>query len=634
MNIKNAKKYVIALLVVLAAAVVIEILYFNRHAVFEKSYSIEYFAGGDDSRFLKADETEDFVIYNIELEGGFAGKFYMNYHSYADFAYTLSVIRYENGAGQGMEKDEIEVAAITDTALAKLNQAVTIVNQRPDKIVLKIHREDLIDIGQFSLSSIVVTNKIHLNFYRLIFLILVQVAGCGILFLKCTVSKRLDLIYFFTAMSMGTLIIILAPNGLSSWDEQIHFAHAYDTSFYKNAEYTKSMQELAALQVPNVNTAEERRMMAAYLQAQNQETAVVKENEIEFTNYRRRAYLLQAFGLKLGRMLGVPFIQNIWLGKFFNLLLYSLIFSAAIRYTRIGKRALACVGLLPTSIFLASSFSYDAFVTAFLMLGLVLIVNEFIDERSELNWKRIAAGTAAMLLGSFSKAVYIPMLLLLCFLPKKKFKCRKQHVFFVLAIVLVFLIMMSSIAMPTLVNAVGNIDAGGDARGGDTSVTRQIMYIVGAPIVYARLLFNSMIDSAGGYFLGPSGRTFFAYLGIHSGNLYYLNVLLTIFVTLTGENKVELDKKVKAVMGILVFGVAVLIWTALYLSFTPVGAGTINGVQQRYYIPLMFPVMLLFVSSKIKCEITELWYDRGIMLANLVVLSGCIYQLILLPYCS
>ena len=45
-------------------------------------------------------------------------------------------------------------------------------------------------------------------------------------------------------------------------------------------------------------------------------------------------------------------------------------------------------------------------------------------------------------------------------------------------------------------------------------------------------------------------------------------------------------------MIVMVFMSAVLIWTAMYVSFTPPGSAEIAGVQGRYFVPLMFPLYL------------------------------------------
>ena len=47
-------------------------------------------------------------------------------------------------------------------------------------------------------------------------------------------------------------------------------------------------------------------------------------------------------------------------------------------------------------------------------------------------------------------------------------------------------------------------------------------------------------------------------------------------------------------------GTIILIWLALYLDFTPVGAEIIAGVQARYYMPLIYLGALCFQNRKIK----------------------------------
>ena len=634
MNRKRLIKHTIALIVIILLTSAVEILCFNGSAVFDESYSHKYSASGRNGYQFEKSETDEYIIYSMDTGGVYIDKFYMTYLSDESFSYTISLLQYGSISEGTNGTEENNIIKISDKAAGILDQAVTNIGQKADKVFVRISKEDLEEEIKPSVSSIVLNNSIQINPYRVGFIFVTLCIGYVILFMRRTVAEHPEYTFFAVAMSMGIMIIVLSPVKFKSWDEEIHFNRAYSITYSENVEYTQSTYNMYSMNIPDVNTMEERDLIAGYLQEKNYEIITVKEKSSDFVDYSKRAYLPQAFGLKLGRTVGLPFLQTIWLGKFFNLLVYSLIFSLSIKYAKFGKRALLCVGLLPTSLFLAASYSYDAFVTAFLMLGLVMILNELADREAELNWKCITVGVFAMILGSFSKAVYIPLLLLLCFIPKEKFRNGKQRKFFVLTIILIFLIMMSSFVLPALGNVVGNIDTAGDSRGGNTSVTRQIMYILGAPFAYIKLLLETMANSVGEYFLGYKSRTFFGYMGGNRENLYLLSVVLTVFVTVTGENKIRLNRKIKIMMGVILTGVAALIWTALYLDFTPVGAEMINGVQPRYYIPLMFPVMLLFSSDRIKCEINELRYNRIVLLTNLVILSGCIYSLILLPFCS
>ncbi len=631
-NRKRIIKHTIALIVILLLTAATEILFFNSNAVFNDIYSHKYSVNGRTGYQFEKTESEDFIIYSMDTQGEYIHKIYIKYQTDKNFSYTASLISYGSVTNGKQENEGNKIENISDNAFEIFDQAVTIIDQSTDKVLIRVSKSGLTEDTYPVITSILLSNQMQINEYRIAFILTIFGIAYMIFFMRRTVAEHLEYTFFVLAISMGIMMIILCPDRFMSWDEQIHFNRAYTITFSKNVEYTKSTYAMYAMDIPEVNTIDERELTANYLQNNNHGIITVKEKASDFVDYSKRSYLPQAFGLKLGNTLNLPLEQTMWLGKFFNLLVYALVFAVAIKYAKIGKRALVCVGLLPTSLFLAATFSYDAFVTAFLMLGLVMIINELVDKESELNWKHITIGVMAMALGSFSKAVYVPLLLLLCFLPKEKFKSKVQRKFFVLTIILIFLIMMSSFVLPALSNVVGNIDVG-DVRGGDTSVTKQIKYILAMPLAYAKLLLETMKNTMGDYLLGYKNRTLLGFMGVNTGNIYLLSVILTIFVTITGENKLNLNKKYKVILGIIVTGVAALIWTALYLDFTPVGANVINGVQQRYYIPLMFPIMLLFSSDKIKCKMSDFSYNRLILLTNLLILSGCIYDLILVPYC-
>ena len=88
-------------------------------------------------------------------------------------------------------------------------------------------------------------------------------------------------------------------------------------------------------------------------------------------------------------------------------------------------------------------------------------------------------------------------------------------------------------------------------------------------------------------------------------------------------------------MSILVIclGVSVLIWTALYVSYTPVGALEIAGVQPRYFLPLAFPMLLILHSDKIKHNISDRIYDTIIFAVPLFVLVVSLYRIYLISFC-
>ena len=90
----------------------------------------------------------------------------------------------------------------------------------------------------------------------------------------------------------------------------------------------------------------------------------------------------------------------------------------------------------------------------------------------------------------------------------------------------------------------------------------------------------------------------------------------------------------KVWLGTLIFVVIGLIWSSLYIVFTPVGATSILGVQARYYLPLLYPLCMAFYSEKIEGKWNEKTYTMIILLVMLWVTHGAFYQQYFLTYCQ
>ena len=69
----------------------------------------------------------------------------------------------------------------------------------------------------------------------------------------------------------------------------------------------------------------------------------------------------------------------------------------------------------------------------------------------------------------------------------------------------------------------------------------------------------------------------------------------------------------KVVFTIAVAGISILIVTSMYLSFTPVGSSQINGVQVRYFTPLLLLGLLIFIPTT-KKKITEVKNNNIVLL--------------------
>lgn len=145
-------------------------------------------------------------------------------------------------------------------------------------------------------------------------------------------------------------------------------------------------------------------------------------------------YLPQAAGLKIGMILTLTPTVSRQLARVANLLVYILLFVVAIKLIPRGKKLLGIIGLLPQSIFLASSLSADAINIAFCAVFIAYVLKIYMDDKKMNNTQIFILLFMGILL-FYLKVAYAPLWLLVLALPKKSLKCsRKILLFFTVSI--------------------------------------------------------------------------------------------------------------------------------------------------------------------------------------------------------
>lgn len=622
---KRLLKHSIAVAVIAVLGIIIELFVFNNSAFMHKNYKVTYYKKDGNNNGFADRKLGDNRAAVVVMDSAYIKKMKIEFDSNADFNYKVKMV-VRNRFNKKNDKT-VEDKYYNCLAAANLN------------IGSSVEKIKVIYPSNVTVRSITIENNVKFNFIRLFFVFFSLGLIYTIIVCRRLVTGRIEYVFLMMALCMGGIMVAALPESFRSWDEQIHFNRAYMYSYGETVKYSEAAWRLKNLDVPEVNNVEDRIAVRELLDEEEKEGNIVKEavKDNNFITYAGRAYLPQTFALWLARMTNMDFTSGLMLARYLNLAQYIFWMFLAIKSAKHGKRILTIIGLLPTSLFIAASFSYDAYVTGLVTFGFVMIINEFTDADEKVNWKRILAGVCGVTIGSFAKAVYIPLLLFLCFLPDKKFIDKKQKWMFRSSVIIIFLVMMSTFVLPAITNAASGTESGGDKRGGDTSVTRQLNSVISHPVEYTELLMDSVITTAPEYFLGRNSRTFFAYLGGDKAVLYYLSLIVTLFVAFTEgamEHHLPIARHLKIALACVVFCVIALIWTALYLDFTAVGLNKINGVQPRYYIPLMFPVVLLIENARIKSErISEFRYNQLVLMSCFIVLAGMIYEYILVPCC-
>ncbi len=428
------------------------------------------------------------------------------------------------------------------------------------------------------------------NSYLLYTIVAVEAIALVVVFQWKNVAKNPERMFVVIALTLGIFCISVTPARVGiSWDDEIHYARTLEISNYLNGIMYKADEKNIDDYAKNIyaHSGFDRETDSAYTEELESLYEAKEWSSHEFSNYGvwTVAYVPSAIGVMLGRGLGLSYAGVFNMGRVFNLCMYVWLIYMSIKRVKYGKVMVAAIGLIPTTIFMASSYSYDPWVTGFTILGFSYFFAELQDETPMEN-KNILIMVGAIILGCMPKATYFPVLFPLLFLTKKKFESSKQRKYYYLSIIGAGVFLVATFMAPMLISGPGT----GDVRGGaGINATEQIKFILQNPLSYAKILLKFELNYIS---LGNTGPMLqrFAYVG--DGYLYSsVSLVLMVLAFLDrGENeKNHIIVKVAGLIGCMV--AIVLSTTALYISFTAVAEDTVAGMQGRYLIPIIYPVL-------------------------------------------
>lgn len=541
-------------------------------------------------------------------------------------------------------------------------------NKRPTETCRKIIRYHVRLFLMLFAASLLVATPIRIlaghNFLFIYGAVLAVISSCFAIFRKVT-SNSIQLGHLFLIISLSFGIYMCASLPIStgfSWDDQIHFLHSVENSYITNPAITPSEQYLSEMAVRraqgedvlnleswnNGEPLETSQMFDEMFDSNRQNGNITKlDDELPILSIKSVGYFPSALGIWTGRALHLPLSLIVIMGRFFNLAFYVFAFYNAIKIAPSKKLVFFIIGLLPINLFLACNYSYDPWIIGLTSLGTALLMREMWGDRKCFNFKLIILSMILIALAVLVKAVYSPIFGLYLLMPKHKFSSPSIRRVYYLIVILTGILLSVPMVLPMI--SAGATGAGGlsDARGGSgVSSSDQIAFILSDPIGYAKILFGFLFS----YYFNPIANNcvlHFCYLGnityTQASDAYSatINALPAIFLIALGlfEGK-DLNNRSSNTLTILwtVFTFILsfmLVSTALYISFTPVGLATINGVQGRYLLPWFAPILLFAfnapgISKSLRARFNG--YETSFISISFIILAFMVIRFITFRY--
>ena len=478
---------------------------------------------------------------------------------------------------------------------------------------------------------------IKVLYWVVIALSCVAIVACFLFFFKWKIP--VEKLFLLIVGGLGILYMLILPP-FSAPDELVHFSTSYNVSnlmmgkgdsdasgyIYVRADDAKAMYGA----IPNMNTYD--------FTFKNMFSAVEDEKMVLYAVPRimtqnHFTHFPSAVGITLGRLLHLGTVPTIYLGRLMNLLFYLVIVYWAIKKMPFGKYTMLAISAIPMTLELISSYSYDPIINGLAFFTIAWIL-DCIYIKEKMTWKEnVGLIILAALLGP-AKVVYSVIFLLCIFIPKEKFGQKKYFYLAGAGVVLALILSNLVINLGVIMGMTGEASNSGTesaAVAGPQYYTLSwcLEHPIDAIGIYARTtivngykyLAGMLGISLGWIEIGVSKIIIMAFLFV---------CLCMLFVKTPDEKNDRIQIKHTLVVLLCCFIVYILVLTSMFFGWTDLGRPIIDGVQGRYFLPIIPLTAIIIRRKKISLPENSAIY----LIAGIIVLNYVTFTQILSTICT
>lgn len=306
-----------------------------------------------------------------------------------------------------------------------------------------------------------------------------------------------------------------------------------------------------------------------------------------------------AVGLTVGRLLHLGTVATLMLGRAFNFVFYLILLFFSLKILPFGKQILGMIALLPMSIQQCMSYSYDCIVNACAFFLVAMTMKIWLEGKKTEKHRYVrdlVVLLASILLFKAKGHAYAPIAILpYVALLWNKWKCpenKKRNLvlgaslgvlFAVIIGVAILIVFGNDHLVPYVEHKLSYLDANGYT----------VSFLINNPTHIVNLFVNTLIHMTPYYVASCIGRSL-GWLEITVNKVYiivYLVLLIAVFFIKKEKNIVGSA----SVLTIVLCTISVLfIFVGMAVSWTPIGVYIVQGVQGRYFLPMLLPLCLSF----------------------------------------
>lgn len=449
-------------------------------------------------------------------------------------------------------------------------------------------------------SNVIKINAPFENVYVTISYFLIFILGGLIAFFIRNADKeniKLEKLYLWVAIPIGIVMCICYPLGKIP-DEDIHARKAMaiaQGNFFSVADEDGNATDMINAKVHEIVS----RATTSYEDAWRRLNLSETEEKIEMQYntmalYAPICHAPQALGIVITRLFGAGITVQCYAGRLVNFFVAVYLIYNAIKLMPYKKYLLMYIALLPVTFNTLPTLSSDTLALSMGLFYIAYIFHLKYDDVIIGNKQKVLLVITTIVI-ALCKIVYMPLCLLLFLLPKEKFKSLKSKNIFVI-ILIIAAIAINLIWLIYCSRFLIEFNLGVNSK-------EQIIYVLTKPINYCITLFRTMNFHFNTYYSALSGDALGTYDVKASEIFIYMAIVVSSMLFITREEneerKIKFDWLTRVICVLVFVAIVVLIYTSLYVQWTPLKRDFVLGVQARYFLPILMLTAIIFDNDKI-----------------------------------
>ncbi len=445
----------------------------------------------------------------------------------------------------------------------------------------------------------------------------------SLIFYQCKNSKgKLEKIAISFLIPVGMMyVIFMMPS--QTPDENAHLMRAYEIS-----EGVLVGRKDSISNVPR----DLERGLKPYVETYKQ----YSDNLTKSTNYNDRVdypnpaatypfilYVFSAFGFFIARVFSINILIACYLAKLMNFMVFLIAVYYILKLLPFGKMPMIAAMFMPMFLQQGTSASADCLINIICTLFIAFLLYLYF-EKEKLTKKEITFLGILGILMAIVKYVYLPIVGMSLILIDSKNMTKKQKIIFFPILFIVSTIVAGGLFIFTSSYETTFSDYF-VAR--NINASEQIKDILFHPLGFLYTLLHTLKVFGESFIYQATGESL-GWLTISIPKIYITAYLfLMVDACFMEKNKVSLNRKQKLLGIFIVIAVSILIITGIYITWNGVGSGLAEGVQGRYFIPILLLALLCLCQKDNYIKINKVEYKLIILLCllNLPALNA-IYQ--------